>query len=133
MIEASSMKRKIVFFPGKNTALKRYVPYFPMFELIKPEDDPNPKCILVHSLGLYDAVTYYANSVIKPVIISMDGVKLDSVAEDTTIISFRPEHKIDNYDNGSKVIYYKVKPELSHYPYMDKRVRDIIVQEINNY
>lgn len=121
-------KFEVMFFPGKNTPLKRYVSYFPKLSLTASQND----IILCHSRGLDHAVQYCLQHKIEPLIVSMDGVQID-IPEHLNVISFRPEHKQPLGDEYmyTKTIYYDVKE--THHPYMNKKVRDQIMREIINH
>lgn len=125
---AITNKKKILFFPGKNTPLKRYVSYFPSLELVTFIDEPTT--ILCHSRGLDNAIKYCTENNIKPLIVSMDGVEVN-IPNNLDVISFRPEHKQTLGDEYmyQKNIYYNIKQ--THHPYMDRNVRDMIVKELN--
>ena len=122
----------LVIFPGKNTPLKRYIPYFPKFNLRKVVEGERPRVVLVHSLGLIHAINYCFRQKLRTIIICMDGVRLHQKPPDgVRILLFRQSSKVDIGDEMwyAKIIYYA---ESSHYPYMVKRLRDRIIQYIEN-
>jgi len=56
------MENSVVFFPGKNTPLKRYRSYFPHLILDRPKEGENPDVVLCHSRGLDHAIQYCENA-----------------------------------------------------------------------
>ena len=129
----------VVFFPGKDTPIKRYVSYFPTLVLIETNDNVNniDNPILCHSKGIIDAIKYCSLIDREITVISMDGVEIDSVPDNVTLVSFRPEHKKCIGDRELclsekvKVVYYKSNMNDSHHPYRIKNVRNMILAEIN--
>lgn len=124
-------KKTVLFFPGKDTPLKRYVSYFPTL-ILNTIGSGNEDVILCHSRGLFNAIQYCHEHKISPLIVSMDGVQVNNVPEDVQVISFRPEHKKDIGDEDiyHKTIYYTVNSKMSHHPYMDKTTRNKIIREL---
>lgn len=124
------MKKKILFFPGKDTPIKRYTCYFPTLDLVTEMGNEPVTHILCHSLGLHHAIEYCLEHDHRPVIIAMDGTPVDSIPEGFFVILFRPEHKKGRGDEDmyTKVVYYKVPEALSHYPYQKASVRDRILK-----
>lgn len=121
---------EILFFPGKNTPLKRYTSYFPGIELSTQTQIENPTLILCHSKGLKNAIEYVTNRNIQPMIIAMDGVHTD-IPKNIKVISFRPDHKKNLGDEHMyhDIIYYTMK-ENTHHPYMQRNIRDKIIETI---
>ena len=122
---------EVLFFPGKNTPLKRYIPYFKKLVLKIPREEIETLTILCHSKGLENAIQYCKKNNLTSRIVSMDGVR-SVVPDDIKVVCFRPEHKRNIGDEKMyhKIIYYETNQETSHYPYMNKQVRDQIVKEI---
>jgi len=123
-------KKEVIFFPGKDTPLKRYVSFFPSLKLKLASEQDNPKLILCHSRGLENAIKYCAMRGINPIIIAMDGVQIEKSFE-LKVINFRPERKRNLGDENMymKIIYYKSD---THYSYMEKNIRNLIVNQVNN-
>lgn len=119
--------KRVYFFPGKNTPLKRYVSYFRSSLIL---DEGCGSIVLCHSCGLSDALTALKDAGPRW-IVSMDGVVVKDIPPGIKVICFRPEHKRGLGDEAlyHKIIYYD-GGDNSHHPYMIKRVRDQIVQEI---
>lgn len=118
---------RVAFFPGKGTPLKRYKPYFPNIELYIPNND-EPDVILCHSLGYKHAVEFCRNNDISPKLVVMDGVILDENVEDLDIVFFCPVDR--EKQQVTEIITYEIDEQLKHYPYMNKNIRDKIVNEL---
>jgi hypothetical protein len=117
----------VLFFPGKDTPIKRYVSYFPSLILTEPNENIVDMNILCHSRGLSDAISYCQKYDVHPLIVSMDGINVTT--DKYKIISFRPEHKVNVGDEHlyHENIYYKAKLDDQHHPYRIKKVRDKII------
>lgn len=66
----SREKTFIIFFRGYKTSIKRYMPYFPGFNLCHVSDCNDIQSdskVLTHSVGLVEALIYFSKENIKPV------------------------------------------------------------------
>lgn len=122
---------KVLFFPGKNTPVKRYVSYLRGLSLITTKTK-DCKVILCHSRGLANALQHCKECFVTHRIVSMDGVRVDNIPEGVHIVCFRPDHKRDLGDERMyhKIIYYKTDVDRRHHPYQIKHIRDQIVSEV---
>jgi hypothetical protein len=125
----------LIIFPGKNTPLKRYKSYFKGFNIREIKDGDRPNVIMCHSLGIVTALEYCNEHKIFPRIVCIDGVNLTSHKISTNgfyICSFRPVERRFEDDRlcYKEFVYYHLPEQIRHYPYMDKEIRDIIVNKL---
>lgn len=128
---------ELIIFPGKNTPIKRYRPYFPSFKLKEIREGDNPKVVLCHSRGIIDALTYCTEHKIRPRIVCIDGTNLtdkEVSAEGFYICSFRSRSRQEEDDCGfyREQYYYDLPKDVKHYPYMNREIRNKIVGKIEN-
>jgi hypothetical protein len=123
----------LIIFPGKNTPLKRYRPYFPGYALREIKEGDNPDVVLCHSWGIIDALKYCNEHNIRPRIVSMDGSNLTGKgvsAKGFYIFSFRSHSRTTEDDNGfyREQYYYDLPEDVRHYPYMNREIRNRILK-----
>jgi hypothetical protein len=123
---------KVLFFPGKNTPLKRYKSYFPTFDLTQFYDVSNPpKIIMCHSAGIHDALLWVRTHSSKLCIVCMDPQKIspDDLPITVPLYLFRKQKTYDEEDTKfySAHVHYSID---THYPYQVKSIRNAIVNTI---
>lgn len=107
---------RVLFFPGRNTPIKRYRSYFPTLEL--SVDEPHPTVILCHSAGIVPALAYSGSIPI----IAMDPSVIPENKPQIKAMFVRQGREIP--PNALNVILYS---EQTHMPYMFRNLRNQIV------
>lgn len=118
---------EVVLFPGKGMSLKRYKPYFPTLKFVD-----NSKIVLCHSLGIFKAIEYCKQHNIK-FIVCIDGSYIDAVdVENIDIVTFRQDTRknLGDEDKYKEIIYYSLPIDIAHYPYMNKKIREQILEKL---
>jgi hypothetical protein len=123
---------ELIFFPGKNTPIKRYKPYFYQFQLREAKQGDDPEVVLCHSLGIASAILFCTENKITPRIVCMDGTTLQTTCVGLKIYMFRPITKKGQDDEKwfEEIVYYDIPEEIRHYPYQHKPTRDKIVKTL---
>ena len=156
-MSSSTAKRSIIFFGGYKTPIKRYISYFPGFELCSVTEcnycSGLSSNILTHSIGLVNALIYFSEQNIKPTyIIAMDPPNLfhDNISkkiqgDDKTLSAIYQQYRdtninlsdwnitvfrnISKKDDKDTGVYSGVRyyTQDTHYPYQIQAVRNSIV------
>lgn len=119
----SSTPLDVLFFPGKDSHVKRYRSYFkPALNLVSDlTGQPTPKVILCHSKGIEAALR-----IPDLPIVAMDP-SMFPVNHPRVHVFARAGREIP--ENVCNVSTYR---EQTHHPYQVKRVRDLILQRIQD-
>lgn len=153
----STDKISILFFGGHMTPLKRYVSYFPGFELCPIDSNSHLSYnILTHSIGLVNALIYLSQQTIATGalvnIVAMDPPDLsgenirDKISNGDEVISsiYQRFQNINlDFENLNVVVFRNIKKKEytdvwmysdvryydqdTHHPYRIKSVRDSII------
>ena len=139
---------QVLFFPGYQTPLKRYQAYFPTLKLVTKANLNEIKVILCHSIGILYALEYCESHKIQPKIICMDGSYLtpEFIKDKPSEIQAIYDHYFSLNIDSSKyqiymfrqigrkhesflyqIIYYSIECN-QHYPYMNRKIRNQIVE-----
>ncbi len=118
---------KVLFFPGKNMALKRYKNYFRDVTLITDKSD-DCNVIVCHSLGIDDAIKIPNLPIIA---IDPSSIPDESHSQNRPIYVWiragREYNKLSDTSNHNiTIIEYK---EQTHYPYELAKIRDDIIKK----
>jgi hypothetical protein len=115
----------IIFFPGKNTPLKRYKSYFKPYILTENCNDSNHSVIVCHSIGIDKALQQNREFPI----IALDPTHL--CVGNRVVKSWINSKRYGNIEIDGENITIEWYSEDTHYPYQIKRVKDRILSQIN--
>ena len=136
--EKNPTKQVIYMCPGHNAPLKKYISYFPMFDL-KHLNDYDPLkdlnsfvVVLCHSMGILAAMDFLSANIDKKqvFVVAMDPQSYNEQPNtnsntNSNVYVFARQGRSDVQSNN--LILYD---EQTHYPYQIKSVRDKIVKLI---
>lgn len=110
----------VLFFPGRNKPVKSYQCYFPNLTLVTDPEDKriNVNTILCHSRGIEMALQFKDRP-----IVAMDPSVFDTKLHDKCTIFLNQTRK-DEFADKTAIIFYQ---QDTHYPYMNRQLRNKIV------